>query len=219
MLRLIALMVTIALGDSLNPSTIAPALYVASGERARLSVVEFTVAVFVVHLAAGVALALGPGRLLLSLVNQLGPTIRDLLEIAAGAAMVLAAGLLWRHRRRLSEKDLPDPNPQRKSSLLLGATIIAAELPTAFPYFAAIAAVVASGQTTAGQLLALAVYNIGFVLPLIGIIATVLLARDDAKERLARGREFVQRRWPTVLASVLLVFGLLVAIVGVGGLL
>jgi hypothetical protein len=49
MLKIVALVVTVALGDSLNPSTIGPALYIASGTRARIAVLEFTVAVFVVH--------------------------------------------------------------------------------------------------------------------------------------------------------------------------
>lgn len=113
-----------------------------------------------------------------------------MLYLAAGAAMIIAAGVSWHRRQRLAEKDLPTPTPKRKSSLLLGATIIAAELPTAFPYFAAIAA----------------------------ILGVVLLGGREAEDRLTRGREFVQDRWPTVLAGVLLVFGLFVAAVGAGGL-
>ena len=35
MLRLIGLVVSIGLADSLNPTTLAPALYLASGEHAR----------------------------------------------------------------------------------------------------------------------------------------------------------------------------------------
>lgn len=62
MLRLAGVVVTIALVDSLNPSTIAPATYLASGERARRSVLEFTAAVLLTHVAGGVLLLLGPAR-------------------------------------------------------------------------------------------------------------------------------------------------------------
>ncbi len=158
-LHLLGLVVAIALSDSLNPSTIAPALFVASGKRARHGVLEFTLAVFVVHFVGGAVLALGPAQLLLSLLNELGHTTRQVLETAAGVAMIVAAGLVWHHRGRLAQKDLPDPNPKRKSSVLLGATIIAVELPTAFPYFAAITAVAGSGLDVPAQLLLLAVYN------------------------------------------------------------
>src|SRR5881227_2262107 len=103
--------------------------------------------------------------------------------------MLLAAAAVWRRRRRLVEKDLPNPNPQRKSSILLGATIIGVELPTAFPYFAAIAAGLGSGAGATRQLLLLGLYNLCFVLPLITILATLLLAGEKAEELLTRGRE------------------------------
>ena len=53
------------MADSLNPTTIAPALYLASGEHARTRVLEFTLAVFGVYLIGGLIIALGPGGLLL----------------------------------------------------------------------------------------------------------------------------------------------------------
>jgi cytochrome c biogenesis protein CcdA len=217
MLRLLGLVVTVAVVDSVNPSTIAPALYIASGERARSGVVEFTGAVFVAHCIGGAVLVIGPGRWLLALVNDLGKTPRQVLEVAAGAAMVAAAAVVWHRRGRLAEKDLPDPNPRRRSSVLLGAGIIAVELPTAFPYFAAIAAVVASDMHVAAQMLVVGVYNLCFVLPLIVILTTLLTARDEAQERLRRGRDLLQRRWPTALAGLLLLLGVVVAVLGATG--
>jgi len=140
-LRILGLVVTIALGDSLNPSTIAPALFVASGERPRIGVFEFMLAVFVVHFAGGAIIVIGPGQLLLSLLNDVGHTQRNVLELAAGLAMIAASLAVWHQRDRLAQKSLPDPTPRRKSRILLGASIIVVELPTAFPYFAALAAV------------------------------------------------------------------------------
>jgi cytochrome c biogenesis protein CcdA len=209
-LRVLGLVVTVALGDSLNPSTIAPALYIASGDRARIGVLEFALAVFAVHFAGGAMLLLGPGSLLLSALNQLDTTSRDLLELAAGLALLLAAVMIWRHRERLAEKDLPSPTPRRQSSLLLGASIIAVELPTAFPYFAAITAVIGSGQTVTSRLFLLGVYNLVFALPLIAILVTLLLAGEGADERLTRARRLTESRWPQAFAAVLLLLGLAV---------
>ena len=152
MLRLVGVVVTIALVDSLNPSTIAPAMYFASGERARRSVLEFTCAVFLTHPAGGVILVLGPGRLLLSLVAGLGTTVQHLGELDLGLGLVVAGGLSWHHRARLARKEMPDPNPKRRSSLLLGASIMLVELPTAFPYFGAIAAILAAVGAVTGQI-------------------------------------------------------------------
>jgi cytochrome c biogenesis protein CcdA len=218
MLRIIGLVIAIALGDSLNPSTIGPALYVASGDRARSGVLEFTLAVFLVHFAGGALLLLGPGQLVLSLLNGIGHTTGDVLEIAAGVTMVTAAAALWHQRGRLADKDLPNPSPQRKSSLLLGATIIAVELPTAFPYFAAITAILGSDNDVPSQMLLLALYNLCFTLPLITILTTLLLAGHQAQNILTHGRQAIERRWPIVFAALLLLAGLILALIGSIGL-
>ena len=214
MLRLIGLAVSIGLADSLNPTTIAPALYLASGENARARVTEFTLAVFVVYLAGGAAIALGPGQLLLSIVPKPDAEDRHVLEIIAGAAMLVAAAMLWRNRNRLSEREPPAIDPKGRSSALLGATITAVELPTAFPYFAVIAAIVGSGLDPARQLVLLVLFNVCFVLPLIGIVGTLTFAGERADRMLAAGRNFLQRRWPELLAGLALLAGVFVILLG-----
>jgi cytochrome c biogenesis protein CcdA len=220
MLRLIGVVISIGLADSLNPTTIAPALYLAAGERhqARTQVTEFTLGVFVVYLLGGLAIALGPGQLLLALVPKPDAEDRHVIEIIVGAAMLAAALVLWRTRERLGRRQMPEPQPGGKSSAILGATITAVELPTAFPYFAAIAAIVGSGLDPARQVVLLVLFNVCFVLPLIGIVATLAFAGDRAERMLAIGRSFLQRNWPLVLSGLLFVAGLFVLLLGVTGL-
>jgi cytochrome c biogenesis protein CcdA len=219
MLRLIGLVVSIGLADSLNPSTIAPALYLATGERAhaRAQVTSFTFAVFAVYLLGGLAIALGPGQLLLSLIPHPGHRLAHIIEVLAGITMLVAAAVLWRNRDRLAQRDPPELNPEGRSSFVLGATITAVELPTAFPYFAAIAAIVGSGFDPARQVVLLVLFNVCFVLPLIGIAATLAFGGDHAERLISIGRNFLQRHWPTVLAVLALLAGLFVTVLGVTG--
>ncbi len=218
MLRLIGLVVSIGLADSLNPTTIAPALYLSTGERARQNLIEFTAGVFAVYFLGGAIVALGPGQLLLSLVPHPGPHLRYLLEVVAGVAMLTGAAFLWGYRDRLARRDLPEPNPSGKSSAVLGATITAVELPTAFPYFAAIAAIVGSGLDPLRQLVLLVIFNVCFVLPLLLIIATVTLAGDDAERMIASVRARLEAHWPEILAVLALLAGAFVTILGITGL-
>lgn len=81
----------------------------------------------------------------------------------------------------------PGPKFSTSIQLLLAATIIVVELPTAFPYFAAIAAVLGSGVNAACQVLVLALFNLCFVLPLVAILVILLIAGDQAQNFLQTG--------------------------------
>jgi cytochrome c biogenesis protein CcdA len=218
MLHLIALVISIGLADSLNPTTIAPALYLATGKRAREQVAEFTFGVFAVYLIGGMAIALGPGQLVLSLVPHPDKEDRYVLEIIAGAAMLAAAAFLWGYRERLAKRQMPAVKAQGRSSVVLGAVITAVELPTAFPYFAAIAAIVGSGLGITKQAILLVLFNVCFVLPLVGIVGTLTFAGDRAQELLSAGRRKLEAHWPAVLAGLALLAGAFVLALGITGL-
>jgi cytochrome c biogenesis protein CcdA len=217
-IRLIGLVISIGFADSLNPTTIAPALYLASGRRPRRQVAEFTLAVFAVYLVGGMAIALGPGQLLLALVPRPGRHLGYVLETVAGGAMLAAAAFLWGYRQRLAQSEPPEIDPNRKSSAVLGATIMAFELPTAFPYFAAIAAIVGADLDVLRVFFLLVVFNLCFVAPLLGIFATLTFAGSNAQRLLGRGRAILEAHWPTILATLALLAGLFVTLLGVTGL-
>ncbi len=218
MLRLIGLVISIGLADSLNPTTIAPGLYLAMGQRAKTGLVQFTFAVFAVNLVGGAAIALGPGQAVLALVPKPDATTRYIAETVAGVVMLVAAAVLWRRRTSLASRELPTPRSEGRSAIVLGITITAVELPTAFPYFAAIAAVVGSGLDPVRQLILLGLYNVAFTLPLILMILTLVIAPHRAERILRRGRDFLQRHWAAVLAGLALLAGLFVTVIGITGL-
>ncbi len=218
MLRLFGIVVSIGLADSMNPSTIGPGLYLALGERARSSLIQFTLAVFAVNFVGGAVIALGPGQVILHLVPHPHATARYILETIAGVVMLIAAVVLWCKRRSLRLRELPSPSAEGRSAILLGLTISAVELPTAFPYFAAIAAIIGSGLGTVRQLIALALYNVSFVLPLIVMIVLLGVAGEKAKATIETARDWLQRHWPTLVAVLALVAGVFVTLLGVTGL-
>jgi hypothetical protein len=61
-------------------------------------------------------------------------------------------------------------------------------------------------------------FNLCFVLPLVGILAVLTFARERAGQILGGGRRFLERRWPVVLAAVGLVAGAVVILLGITGL-
>ena len=218
MLRRVGVAISVGLADSLNPSTVGPALYLATVPRRVWRVAQFTIGVFSVNFAVGLVLTIGPGRLLLGLVPHPQRTVRHVIELVAGVVLLVVAVALWRGRRSLARRELPGRSGGGGSALIAGASIAAVELPTAVPYFAVIAGIVASSASIPQEIGLLALYNVAFVLPLLAIIVVLLLAGQRADPWLQKGGAWLQRRWPVVLASLLLVVGSILAVLGGTGL-
>jgi cytochrome c biogenesis protein CcdA len=218
MLRRIGVMISVGFADSLNPSTVGPALYFATLSQRVWRVTQFTIGVFGVNLIAGVVLTIGPGRLLLGLVPHPRGTVRHVIELVAGVVLLGAAVALWIGRRSLARRSLPMRGGGSGSALITGASIAAVELPTAAPYLAVIAGIVASSATIPQEILLLVIYNVAFVAPLLGIVVVLLVAGPRAEQLLQKGGAWLERRWPVVLAGLLLFVGSVLTLVGGVGL-
>ncbi len=225
MLRLLGLVVSIGLADSLNPSTVGPALLLATGEHPRRRVLQFTAGTFAVFLIGGLVLTIGPGQAIVSLVPHPNATTRYVLETIAGAAMLVAGAALWRRRARIRQRAKEESagsgravSAAARKPWVLGATISLVELPTAFPYFAVIAAVVGSGLGLTRQIVLVVIYNLCFVLPLVGIVALLTMFNERALVILGRVRRYLRTRWPVLVAAIAFVAGAFVITLGVTGL-
>ena len=136
MIRLIGLVVSIGIADSLNPTTIAPALYLAAGDHARRQVAEFTAAVFARLSLRRPGHRAGAGR------AAAGDRARGPGATSATCWRSWPAGRCSSPPRSCGDTatawpqaEAPEINPRGRSSAILGATITAVELPTAFPVF------------------------------------------------------------------------------------
>jgi cytochrome c biogenesis protein CcdA len=217
-LQLVGVAVSIGLADALNPTTIAPALYLATMEHGFRQVLLFTAGVFLVYLAGGALLVFGPGNAIISLIPHPGPTLRYWLEATVGVVLIAGAVITWRRRVALARRPLPKPRKRGRSGLVLGASITAVELPTAFPYFGLVAAVSSSRLDDLQQFAVLLIFNFVFVLPLLAIALTLILRGSGAPRILRQARERVERYWPQALTAVLGVVGVVVVLLGVTGL-
>ena len=209
---------SVAFADSLNPSTIGPALYLATGHAPARRVVGFTGGVFAVFLAGGLLVALGPGELLLSLATKPSDRTKHGVEAAVGAGLAIAAAGLWANRRALAARPLPGRNISRGSAVLLGAAISLVELPTALPYFVAIAAMVGAGASVLERIELLVLFCAVFCLPLLTIAAMLALAGERARDTLRRTGDAFHHHWPELLAALLLVVGIAFGLIGAVGL-
>jgi cytochrome c biogenesis protein CcdA len=217
-LGLITLAATIGLADSVNPSTVAPALYLATSRDGARRVAALTLGVFAVNFLGGVFLTLGPGQAILAVVPRPTRHTTHLVEVFVGSALALVAAGLWFGRGRITRRVAGEKKRIRSSSVLVGATVTAAELPTAFPYFAVIAAVIGSGRNVPTKIALLAIFNAAFVAPLL----LISLIRSRAGERgaalLARIRIQLDRHAALIIPTLLFAIACVIALIGTIGL-
>jgi cytochrome c biogenesis protein CcdA len=214
---LILFVLSVGLVDSANPSTVGPALFLATQKRPKRQIAGFVVGVFVVLFAGGLILTLGPGRLLIRALPHPGAHTVHVFEVVAGAALFAAAIALFLLRDRVARRLRRREHRRAAPALLLGAGIMAVELPTAFPYFAVIVAIVESGRDVVTQLALLVLFDVVFVAPLLAILLVVQLAGDHGERVLQRIHDRLHRHAAVLIpAGVLLVALVLLALGGTG---
>jgi cytochrome c biogenesis protein CcdA len=218
MLRLSLLVTSIALADSINPATVGPAMYMSTRARARRRIGEFAAAFLVVNLVGGALLVLGPGQFILSLAHRPSRLTKHLVEAVAGGLLIVLAAALASGRVRFGALEVASPRFSGRSAWAAGGVLALVELPTAFPYLAAIAAIVGSGSTLPAQLSLVALFNLVFMLPVAAILAALTLAGPGARSRLQEAGGWLRTRSRLVFAALALVAGVALLTFGLLGL-
>jgi hypothetical protein len=162
-------LLALALVDSINPSAIVVTLYLLSRGRMPAQVVVYVLAIFLTYLTLGAMMMSG----LDAVLPASGVAAGGRLALVAQALIGLAL-LLYAIRAPAAPGSAPriEPGASTYAALaLLGVTVTAMELPTAVPYFGAIALLTAADLPPARWLPLLVLYNVVFVLPPVVLLA------------------------------------------------
>jgi len=216
-LDLLGPIVLIGLADSINPATIALAVLVAAGERPRSRLLAFTLGTGLTYFAGGLILTLGPAALLKTLAQHRPDTRTYIAAIVVGVVALGVAAWVWRQSSETVTKRLPT-NLGTRGAFGLGAGMTLVDLPTALPYFAAIALIVAASLSVAAKVTLLAAFNVAYIAPLLAMTAAVALLGPRAAPVLVRVREWVEQWGNKVLAGITAVSGIYLIVYGTLGL-
>lgn len=212
------LVLSVAAIDSLNPSTIAPAAVLALGERPARRVGLFTLGVFATSTAGGLVLLFAVGQSVVARFAHPSPHTQHLLELAVGIALLLVALVLWVLRDRLRAHLGRAPAAGSRSAFVLGAGIMAIELPTAFPYFAAILATLGAVHGAVQRAVFIVFYNLVFVAPLLALTLLVTLTGHRYRDRIDRISTVIRTRGPDLLPPGIAIIGGALVAIGLHGL-
>jgi cytochrome c biogenesis protein CcdA len=197
MLNLLLLLIPIAFIDSFNPTAIATIIVLLALPRPVPRVVAAILGFGFAYFAFGVLVVLGAGSLIAQISGWFAETFANPPPVVYVLQLALAAGLItlfFRRRRPKPEAAATEPAPSKSvrwastplAAFALGAALNASELPTAFPYLAALERITASQVMVAEAIFALLIYAVIFVLPLIIILALYLRLRERAAPAITR---------------------------------
>ncbi len=216
LLSLTLVVSAIALPDSINPSLILTDFYLAAGPHPFRRTALFAVAVFAVTFLGGVAIALGVGDIVRSLLPRLGSAVKYGLIVAGGVSLGLGGLAIWIKRDALADRapKTAGGKDRGQSAVLLGAGLAGVELLTAFPYFAVITIIVGSDASASGKVFLLGIYNLVYVLPLVAIAIVCAVMGPGASRILNRIRDRALTQWPVFVAPLAVVLGICLAVFG-----
>jgi cytochrome c biogenesis protein CcdA len=183
-------LLALAVVDSINPSAIVVTLYLLSRQGAATQVLVYVAAIFVTYLTLGVVMMLGIDALLPSVPFSADSRTGLIVQAIVGGAMLLFA---LRAPAVRTSAPRPEPTARTYSALaLLGMTVTMMELPTALPYFGAIALLTSADLPIAQWLPLLVVYNAIFVVPPLLLLAGHLVIGQGLETRYADLRNRLQ---------------------------
>ena len=168
------------------------------------------------YFVGGLVLTLGPSELIRTATQRPDSTPVDVVFLVAG--LVAVGFAVWVFLNRKKEAKIPDVSMHPGSALALGAGMTAVDLPTAFPYFAAIVAIIGEGLTAPAEIGALLLFNVAYIVPIVVIAVAAAVLGDRAAAFLEKVRVFVTRWSPMLLSLLSLVVGLALIFSGIDGL-
>jgi cytochrome c biogenesis protein CcdA len=183
-------LLALALVDSINPSAIVVTLYLLSRDRVPAQVLVYVAAIFVTYLALGLTMMLGFDALLPSLRTAGSGRLGLVVQGDNGFAMLLYA---IRAPTTGKSSSRIEPRASTYAALaFLGVTVTTMELPTAVPYFGAIALLTTADLPLSRWLPLLVLYNLIFVLPPLMLLAGHVIFGSRLDARYAALRERLQ---------------------------
>jgi cytochrome c biogenesis protein CcdA len=212
----VLLIAGMGLVDSLNPATIAVGVVLGTTERPLLRLSGYAAGIFAVYFLGGLVLTLGPSELIRTATSHPEGIGFDIALVVVGLVALGFAAWVFVHRRDAAK--VPDVKMRPGSALALGAGMTAVDLPTAFPYFAAVVAIIGEDVAPPVEIALLVLFNVMYIAPIV-LIAVVAVALGERAERpLLRIRAFVTRWSPVLLVVLSVAVGVVALVAGVKGL-
>lgn len=198
-------LIGIAVLDSLNPTLFVAQFYLLTTPQPTPRILAYIAGVLTVNFGGGLLILGGMRQLVTDLLRQASPDLLNTLQLALGIALIIFG--LWSNATA-DDSEARKPRSLRPiHTFALGMVVMLNELTTALPYFVAIERIAQAELHWLGNILALALYNAIFALPLIAFLVLLITFRQRFADRLARITRGLQIWMPRAIKYGSLAFG------------
>ena len=213
-MSLLGYIVAIAAIDSLNPTATALQIYLLTTPKPVGRSIALISGIFVAYWTVGLLATVGLARLIQWVFLTYSEWI-SLIQCILGIALLYVGWTLN------SSSNAHQPLKNKPNSLqpihtfFLGMSVTLLEAPTALPYIAAIERIAQAKLSFYDLAGVLSIYNVVFVMPLIGLLGIYIAFQDRRTELLKRINQSITQWTPKILRVLLLVTGSVLLVSGI----
>lgn len=205
-MTLLGYLVAIAAIDSLNPTATAFQVYLLTTPKPVVRSIAFIAGIFLAYWTVGLFATLGLARFIQWVLTTHREWV-DVMQFILGISL-LYTGCTLNSSSHSHQPLIKKPRLQPIHTFLLGMSVTLLEAPTAFPYLAAIDRVAHANLSLLNLAGFLGIYNLVFVLPLIGLLVIYIAFRNRSARLLQRINQAIEKWSPKILQVLLLVTGI-----------
>jgi cytochrome c biogenesis protein CcdA len=226
MLLLLTSIITLALIDSLNPSTIAAQIFLLALKKPISRVISFILGTFVMYTAFGFIIVFILGEPIKGFFYELGST--DYLILLAIGIALIAVGTILGWKRYIGKEGQSKSEGYVKKAMapmmamlktlnpvhtfFFGMASTAFDLPTSAFYFVALASLLEAGVGPFETTSLLILYNLLYILPLIVILLIYMIARDRSGPLMNRINKLIGEWSGRLVISILICIGVILVV-------
>jgi hypothetical protein len=226
MLLLLTSIITLALIDSLNPSTIAAQIFLLALKKPISRVISFILGTFVIYTAFGFIIVFILGEPIKGFFYERGST--DYLILLAIGIALIAVGTILGWKRYIGKEGRSKSEGYVKKAMapmmamlktlnpvhtfFFGMASTAFDLPTSAFYFVALASLLEAGVGPFETTSLLILYNLLYILPLIVILLIYMIARDRSGPLMNRINKLIGEWSGRLVISILICIGVILVV-------
>jgi cytochrome c biogenesis protein CcdA len=226
MLLLLTSIITLALIDSLNPSTIAAQIFLLALKKPISRVISFILGTFVMYTAFGFIIVFILGEPIKGFFYERGST--DYLILLAIGIALIAVGTILGWKRYIGKEGRSKSEGYVKKAMapmmamlktlnpvhtfFFGMASTAFDLPTSAFYFVALASLLEAGVGPFETTSLLILYNLLYILPLIVILLIYMIARDRSGPLMNRINKLIGEWSGRLVISILICIGVILVV-------